>query len=336
MLMVFLVLFLLAQNPATLVVDGHLVVDVLPRDAIPAIDRPVFVSAGEADDFMSDDELVIGVVAGGVAKAYSTWLLDRHEIVNDVIGSTPIAVTWCPLCYTGIVYAREVDGRELTFGVSGRLWRENLVMYDRQSESFWSQAGGRAIAGPMKDSKLEMFPAEMMTWKQWWTLHPETLVLSKYVGGRLEGAADTYADYHRSSRIGVTRTLGFSDSGLGPKERVLSFVMDGQAFSVPLAELSDDPVVTIETASGPLLIVGTPDGRTARVFVTESREWSHFGEREGRTIIKDGELGSEWDGYTGRALAGPAEGRTLDQIPTTLSYWFAWKTFYPNTTIIRP
>lgn len=332
--MTLMLALLLFQAP--LVVDGHPVVDVLPIDAIPAIDRPVFVAAAEADDFMADDELVIGVAAAGGAKAYSTWLLDRHEIVNDVIDSVPIAVTWCPLCYTGIVYRREVSGRELTFGVSGRLWRENLVMYDRQTESYWSQAWGRAITGSLKDTKLEMFPAEMMTWKQWRAIHPETQVLSKYVSGRLEGTSDNYAGYHQSDQIGVTRTLGFSGSGLGPKERVFSFLIDGRPYSVALARLLDDRVLTIETEGGPILIVGTPDNRMAKVFVTESPAWSYVEDRDGRTIIEDGQGGSRWDGFTGRALTGPSSGRSLEAISTTLSYWFAWKTFYPNTTVLDP
>ena len=135
------------QAPGTLIrIDGDPVVEVLPKDAIPAIDQPVFVDADQAD-FMRDDELIIGVASGGEAKAYSTWLLDGHEIVNDHIGSTPIAVTWCPLCFTGIVYIRSDGVREMTFGVSGRLWRENLVMYDRQTNSWWSQASGRSRAG---------------------------------------------------------------------------------------------------------------------------------------------------------------------------------------------
>jgi hypothetical protein len=175
------------QAPGALVrIDGDPVVEVLPKDAIPAIDEPVFVDADQ-EDFMRDDELIIGVASGGEAKAYSTWLLDGHEIVNDHIGSTPIAVTWCPLCFTGIVYIRSDGVRELTFGVSGRLWRENLVMYDRQTNSWWSQASGRAIEGRRRGAELRVFDSDMMTWAQWRDLHPGTLVLSKRMDGGLQG-----------------------------------------------------------------------------------------------------------------------------------------------------
>ncbi len=178
----------------------------LPKDAIAAINHPIFVDADEAD-FMDDNELVVGVSDGVQSKAYSTRLLDAHEIVNDWIGSTPVAVTWCPLCFTAITYARHDGDQELTFGVSGYLWRENLVMYDRQTDSYWSQAFGQAIRGLKTGSRLMTYPSDMMTWGQWRTLHPETLVLSKRVSGRLEGMRDVYWSYHRSGDVGVTGRL---------------------------------------------------------------------------------------------------------------------------------
>ena len=184
-ILIFFLSIMMPQNIEA-VIDGDAVVQVLPKDAIPAIDGPRFVHATDAT-FMRDDEIVIGVTDGTDAKAYSTWLLDGHEIVNDTIGSTPISVTWCPLCYTGIVYVREVGGSELTFGVSGRLWRDNLVMYDRQTDSYWAQAVGEAIRGDMKGAVLEMYPSSTMTWKQWQDLHPNTPVLSKLTGRGLEG-----------------------------------------------------------------------------------------------------------------------------------------------------
>ena len=143
-----LFLLILLQNVER-IIDRDPVIRVLPQDAISAIDHPVFVSASNAP-FMKDDEPVIGLGDGQTWKAYSTWFLDGHEIVNDTIGQTPIAVTWCPLCYSGIVYVRQVGQRIATFGVTGMLWRENLVMYDRETRSWWAQATGRGLKGRAK------------------------------------------------------------------------------------------------------------------------------------------------------------------------------------------
>ena len=311
------------------------VVQVVPKDAIPAIDRPIFVDADEAD-FMDDNELVIGVSDGFESKAYSTRLLDTHEIVNDWIGSTPVAVTWCPLCFTAIAYARHDGDQELTFGVSGYLFRENLVMYDRQTDSWWSQASGRAIRGPKTGRRLMMYPSDMMTWKQWRTLHPETLVLSKRVSGRLEGMRETYASYHRSGDIGVTGRLRALRRALGFKEKVVGFTLNGTAYAVPLDDLDDDdPVFQTSADDQDLLIVGTPDERTAKIFLTNLKDWSYSRTERGRVILEDASSGTEWDGFTGEALDDNDTSNALQEVPANVSYWFAWAAFYPESRVIK-
>ena len=316
------------------VIDGDVAVQVLPKDSIPAIDVPQFVRASDAT-FMRDDEIVIGVTDGTNAKAYSTWLLDGHEIVNDTIGSTPISVTWCPLCYTGIVYVREVGALELTFGVSGWLWRENLVMYDRQTDSFWAQAVGEAIRGDMRGTVLEMYPSSMMTWKQWRDLHPNTLVLSKLTGRGLEGMQDRYRDYHRSSRIGVTRRTRFKNDDLGPKARVVAFRVGTEAFAVSLDDLRENAVLSSTAAGKPIVIVATPDQTTAMVFWSGTHTFDTSQARSGRTLLIDDATKSEWDGLDGRAISGPMAGNQLEQIPSFISYWFAWKSFFPDSTLLK-
>ena len=316
------------------VVAQDSIVRVLPKDAIPAIDRPIFVDADE-EDFMDDNELVIGVSDGFESKAYSTRLLDVHEIVNDRIGSTPIAVTWCPLCFTGITYARLDGDQELTFGVSGNLWRENLVMYDRQTDSWWSQASGQAIAGIKTGNRLTMYPSDMMTWEQWRTLYPETKVLSKRVSGRLEGMREGYRDYHRSGEIGVTRRLRGLRRALGFKEKVVGFALSGTAYAVPLDDVDSDPVLQTSADDQGLLIVGTPDERTAKVFLTNRTGWSYSRTERGRVILKDASSGAEWDGYTGEPLDDNETGSQLLEVPANVSYWFAWAAFYPESQVLK-
>ncbi|MCC7241487.1 MAG: DUF3179 domain-containing protein [Acidobacteria bacterium] len=308
-----------AQRPwsEVAVIDGDPVMRGLPKDGIPAIDRPVFVPAAKTS-FMADDELVIGVFDGQTAKAYSTWLLNGHEIVNDKLGSVPIAVTWCPLCYTGIVYARQVQGRTLSFGVSGMLWRDNLVMYDRQTDSWWAQAAGAAIQGPLRGAALKVLPSDMMRWKAWRTRHPDTLVLTKIEAGGLNGASDVYRPYHGTGEIGVTGRTRVNRRALPAKTRVAAFRFNGRAFAVPLDDVAAAGVIVASVDGETFIVAATADGSGARP-----------------TVLIDKETGSEWSAFDGSATAGTLAGATLERVPLTLSYWFAWQAFFPDATVIR-
>ena len=137
-----------------------------PRDGIPALDHPRFEAADKAD-WLKDDDLVLGVTIDGQAKAYPVRILVWHEIVNDTLGDTPIAVTYCPLCGSGIVFSRQQDKQVLDFGVSGLLHNSDLLMYDRQSESLWSQIPGKAISGPRAGEVLERLAITHTSWKSW-------------------------------------------------------------------------------------------------------------------------------------------------------------------------
>ena len=135
-----------------------------PRDGIPSIDDPRFVASSSVD-YLDDGDIVIGFAQGGTARAYPTRILVWHEIVNDEVDGEPIAVTYCPLCGTAMVFRRSVGGRQRTFGVSGLLYQSDVLMYDRESESLWSQLAMRAVAGPAEGTELEWLPSEHMTWK---------------------------------------------------------------------------------------------------------------------------------------------------------------------------
>lgn len=159
-----------------------------PKDGIPAIDNPKFVSTDETS--YADEELVIGVVYRGIAKAYPYKILNWHEIVNDTIGDLPIAVTLCPLCDTNPVFIRRVNGKETSFGVSGKLFQSCLVMYDRTSDSLWYQPWGIGLAGKHANAVLKRFPGIKTTLGKWKERHPDTLVLSS--------ETEYQRDYHRS------------------------------------------------------------------------------------------------------------------------------------------
>ena len=150
-----------------------------PRDGIPALTDPEFVSAQDAHGLHADDR-VLGVHRNGVAKAYPLGIMNYHEVVNDLFGNEPIAVTYCPLCFTGIAFrAGEPDGSRRLFGVSGLLYNSDVLLYDQQTESLWSRIAAQAITGPRRGETLETIPAANTTWGVWRAEHPESLVLSR-------------------------------------------------------------------------------------------------------------------------------------------------------------
>ncbi|MDX1746428.1 MAG: DUF3179 domain-containing (seleno)protein, partial [Halobacteriales archaeon] len=161
------------------------------KDAFPAITEPAYAADWSGvDPSLTEANLVIGVERDGTARAYPLKLLNRHEVVNDDLGG-PLLVTYCPLCATGIVADRTIDGDPLTFGVSGHLYQANLVMYDRETESLWSQLHALAIRGELTGTRLTLQPSTTTTWGKWQTAHPETTVVlpapdSNTVAGRVQ------------------------------------------------------------------------------------------------------------------------------------------------------
>jgi hypothetical protein len=170
-----------------------------PRDGIPALDLPPQVSAGRSP--WADDERVLGVSRGGEARAYPISILVWHELVNDVLGGRPILVSFCPLCGTGMVFDRHFDGRERSFGVSGLLYRSDLLLYDRQTKSLWSQISATAITGPSRGTRLRQVRATMTSWARWREAHPHTTVLSRDTGHVRDYGSTPYGDYAVSDRL---------------------------------------------------------------------------------------------------------------------------------------
>jgi hypothetical protein len=221
-----------------------------PRDGIPALDFPPAVPAVESP--WSDEELVIGVAVGGAARAYPIGLLVWHELVNDRIGGIPILVSYCPLCGTALVFDRRVAGDERRFGVSGLLYRSDQLMFDRETESLWSQISAEAVTGPSARQRLKLVRSRMQPWGDWRGTHPQTTVLSKQTGHRRSYRDSPYGDYASSNRLLFPVAV---DSRYHPKTRTLGLRLpDGTARAYPLDEvrkaggrveerLADHPVV---------------------------------------------------------------------------------------------
>jgi hypothetical protein len=204
-----------------------------PRDGIPSIDRPQFVAASEAN-FIGDKDRVIGVFHSGVAKAYPIKILDWHEIVNDHIASLPVVVTYCPLCGTGIVFRGDDYGR---FGVSGLLYNSDVLLYDRETESLWSQIMAEAISGSQLGARLTPLPASHTTWRDWLSRYPDTLVLSTDTGFRRDYKSSPYLDYAKSSQLMFD--VEFRNSTFRNKELVLGVSVEGTHKAYPFKALKN-------------------------------------------------------------------------------------------------
>ena len=232
------------------------------------------------------------------------------------------------------MYARTVGSRELTFGVSGMLWRENLVMYDRQTDSWWAQAMGLAIQGEFEGTELEMYPSQMMTWAEWVKLHPDTLVLAKPTGrGAARSMSDGYANYHSGGNIGVTGYTRFTGRDVDAKALVLGFRIDDLGFAVQPDQFDDVSAFVADAADISVVIAATPDKSGFRVFRAGAHQFE-ASTRGDATILVDQATGSEWDPFAGRAASGSLTGQQLEEIPATLSYWFAWRAFFPTATFL--
>lgn len=190
-----------------------------PKDGIPAIDDPVFAPAAEIAD-LPPTEPVIGFAVGGDARAYPLRVMMWHEIVNDTVGGVPVAVTYCPLCNAAIAFDRRVGGRVLDFGTTGKLRHSDLVMYDRQTESWWQQFTGRAIVGEMTGAKLEMLPVRLESFARFRARHPEGKVLLPPNPEARPYGINPYRGYDRAGRPFLYR--GDLPAGIAPLARVVA------------------------------------------------------------------------------------------------------------------
>lgn len=307
------------------------IVQVLPRDAIPAIDRPAFEAVAQARNFDAN-ELMIGLVGSSERRAYSTWHLDQHEIVNDTFEDRPVAVTWCPLCGTAIVYARTVAGRTLTFGVSGMLYRNALVMYDRETGTLWSHVDGRALSGRLLGETLQPVPAIHATWKEWKALYPESVVLKK------NGAyQSSYEEYNRDqSRMGIFgRRMNLP--ALPPKERILGVRFNGSAMAFTVKDVRRAAIVETEVGGVPIVLAAVGAELPVVAFERRIRERVLTFTRADspEPALEDAETHSRWRVSDGEAIDGPLQGQRLTRVVAHPAFWFGWYGFFPDSAIWR-
>ncbi|MBN4079511.1 DUF3179 domain-containing protein [Beggiatoa alba] len=208
------------------------------RDDIPAISDPRFISASQAD-FLNDNDRILGINLNGETKAYPIRILNYHEIVNDRFGNdsdnTAVLVSYCPLCGTGMAFLAARNGEDFDFGVSGLLYNSDVLLYDRQTESLWSQIRKQAVAGPLKGQHLEQIPLEHTRWSDWRARYPHTRVLSQDTGHRRDYSRSPYAGYADSEQLMFE--VSARDRRFHPKEWVIGITLNGVTKAYPFSRL---------------------------------------------------------------------------------------------------
>ncbi len=310
------------------------------KDGIPSIDEPLFITPEEATLDVGDHEPVVAVDINGEAKAYPINILVWHEIVNDTIGGVPVTVTFCPLCNTAIAFDRRLDGTVYDFGVSGNLRYSDLIMYDRQTESWWQQITGTAIVGALTGKKLTPVPASMVSFLDFRTTYPAAVVLSRDTGFLRSYGRNPYLGY---DNISNSPFLFFEpvDGRLPAMERVVTVSLNGEDAAYPFSVLAEQKVVA-DTVGGESIVVfhqpgvdspfsGTDIGAAGVFAPTVDGETLKFTVND-KGEIRDTETQSKWN-VLGRAVAGPLEGKQLQSIINGNHFWFAWAVFKPETRV---
>jgi hypothetical protein len=317
-------------------------------DGIPPIDEPRFLRAAEVG-WLADEEPVVSLTLGDEHRAYPVQIMVWHEIVNDTVAGRPVSVTYCPLCNSALAFDRRLGDRVLTLGTSGRLYLSDLVMYDRQTESLWSQIEGRAIAGVLTGERLERIPVQTVGWAQWRAAHPDGWVLSRDTGAERDYGRNPYVSYDEATSDPFLFD-GDADERLAPKERVLGLGDADDSVAVPLGVLADTRVLEVEVA-GRKVVVWAAEGLRSALDtedIAEGREVAvtgaflpHAGDRPltfraaGPKGFVDDQTGSTWD-VLGRAVGGPLTGAQLEAVGHLDTFWFAWAAFHPETSLVGP
>ncbi len=317
-----------------------------PKDGIPAIDTPKFVAVADADAWLRPTEAVVRIVINGDARAYPVQVLTWHEIVNDRVGEVPVTVTYCPLCTTAIAFERLFDGTLLDFGTTGRLRFSNMIMYDRQSETWWQQGTGEGIAGKYAGRTLTQRPVSLIAWADFKAAHPQGTVLSRETGLQRSYGVNPYAGYDDPNQQPFLYQGTATPAKMPALARVLALQINGDAVAFPYTALAARRVLT-DTVGGqavvilwaaglasPLDAAQVAEGRDVGAALAFARELDgqplDFGFVNG--VITDVQTGSSWN-HLGQAIAGPLAGKQLTEIVAVNHFWFSWAAFYPGTRI---
>lgn len=318
-----------------------------PKDGIPAIDDPQFVTVSEANEWLGELEPVIVFQEGEDTRVYPFQILMWHEIVNDVVGGRPVVITFCPLCNTAIVFDATVNGRPLDFGTTGRLRFSNLLMYDRQTETWWQQANGEAVVGELTGSQLTFLPANIVSWAEAQEKFPQAQVLSRETGFPRNYGRNPYVGYDNISSSPFLFD-GATPDQLPAMARVTTVELNGEAVAYPNTVLQEIGVVN-DTVGGVDIVIFWQPGLASALDSSELATGTDVGangtfarQLNGQTLsfalvdgqIIDEQTNSTWNIF-GEATAGELAGETLTAVVKIDHFWFSWAAFRPDTRIYQ-
>lgn len=318
------------------------------KDGIPSLDNPNFVSQQEAEEWLNEREPVIALEINGEAKAYPIQILIWHEIVNDQLSGVPVSVTFCPLCYSAIVFDRRIDGKTHEFGVSGLLRHSDMIMFDRETESLWQQFSGEALVGDYTGEFLTIVPSQLISFDQFRKAYPNAPVLSKNTGHSRNYGENPYAGYDDINKRPFLMDEEDLSDKLPPMEKLIGVRHDNEQVGYRYSITADKKVLNDSISDHPIVIFHL-DGMASALDnrkIHQSRDDGATGvfsrNLNGETLefiydnetIKDRRTKSEWD-ITGRSVSGPMEGEQLEKMTYGDYFAFAWMVFYPDTHIFE-
>ena len=309
------------------------------RDAIPAIDLPELVDAADAG-FMLDSDRVLGVEINGVARAYPLFVMWWHEIANDTVGDAIVVVSYCPLTGSGLAFDAFADGDFRVFGVSGLLFENNLIMFDRQTGSLWNQLLMGSQCGPDAGKVLTRLSIVETTWKQWRAAHPGTTVLTTDTGYDRPYGAYPYGNYNQPNNGETLFPSSDYSKERPPKELVLGVRENSATVAYPFGILGEEGqavAVNDQIGGRPILVTYLDSEKTARAFDRRVGDQTlTFTVTDSATLtLTDEETRSTWD-WRGIAIEGSFRGERLTPLPDAWTlFWFSWSVYYPDTRIYR-
>ena len=307
------------------------------RDAIPPIYNPGYGGLSDLT-WLVDNELVIGYESTGGTYAYPLGILKSRELVNDFIDGVPVLISYCPLCVSGVVYDRRVDGETLIFGNTSALHESDLVMFDHGTGSYWLQVVGEGIVGGMTGKRLTPLPSMTVEWGFWKRLHPDTQLLVSDRGAPLSGAATVpiwdvlYQQTLNKGEFPFPVSQNAKDSRLRPGDVVLTVEVGSSARAYPVLALGHS--AANDTLGGKPVVVFSRGNTGSALLSTVSGQTLTFEIGGGERFV-DGETGSTWN-FAGHAVEGPLEGARLDPLPSRRSFWFSIAAASPGIDLYEP
>jgi hypothetical protein len=337
------------EFPEPLIDIGQIISGGPPPDGIPPIELPLFFDVVDVVDRLPLDEAVVALEINGDARAYPVRAMVWHEIVNDTVGGVPVSVTYCPLCNSAVTYERTIDGNVTTFGTSGLLFASALVMYDRATESLWTHFDGRAVVGVLTGSQLVARSSPLISWGDFIENYPTGKLLDwDATGFRRDYGRNPYVGY--DSPDGTPFLFrGALDDRAAAMQRIVGISLENEsvAYALEVVSSGEAKATNIDVDEAPLVIFWKAGQASAleSVDLEGGRDVGSVGVFsrvvDGDTLtftaagdgFFDDDTGTRWS-LTGDAVSGPLKGKRLDSVPHLDTFWFAWSTYQPETTLI--